>query len=59
LEILGADGGHIRDAQHEADGIEDVGLSGAVEAGDGVEALIPIVDVSARFGLEAASCGEL
>ena len=43
MEILGADSGHIRDAQHETDGIEDVGLPGAVEAGDGVEALIPII----------------
>lgn len=36
-EVAGADLGEILDSENEADGIEDVGFSGAVEAGDGVE----------------------
>jgi len=45
LEVLGADGGHVGDAQYEADCVQDVGLAGAIEAGDGVEAFIPIFSV--------------
>lgn len=33
----GADLLQVGDAEDEADGVEDVGLAGAVEAGDGVE----------------------
>ena len=36
-EVAGADLGEVLDSENEADGIEDVGFSGAVEAGDGVE----------------------
>lgn len=48
LEVLCADGGHVGDAQDEADGVEDVGLAGTVEAGDGVEALVPAPWLSAH-----------
>lgn len=37
LERGGAHLAEICDAEHEADGVEDVGLAGAVEPGDGVE----------------------
>lgn len=37
LERGGADLAEVGDAEHEADGVEDVGLAGAVEPGDGVE----------------------
>lgn len=37
LQVRGPDLLQVGDAQHEADGVEDVGLAGAVEAGDGVE----------------------
>lgn len=37
LERGGAHGAEVGDAEHEADGVEDVGLAGAVEPGDGVE----------------------
>jgi hypothetical protein len=37
LERGGAHLAQIGDAEHEADGVEDVGLAGAVEASDGVE----------------------
>lgn len=36
-EVAGADLWEVLDAQDEADGVEDVGFAGAVEAGDGVE----------------------
>lgn len=42
LQILCADGRHICYAQDEADGVQDVGLSTAVEASDGIEALVPV-----------------
>lgn len=48
LEVLCADGGHVGDAQNEADGVEDVGLAGTVEAGDGVKALVPAPWLSAH-----------
>jgi len=37
LERGGAHLAEICDAEHEADGVEDVGLAGAVKPGDGVE----------------------
>lgn len=37
LERGGAHLAQIGDAEHEADGVEDVGLAGAVETGNGVE----------------------
>lgn len=37
LERGGAHLAEVGDAEHEADGVEDVGLAGAVEPGDGVE----------------------
>lgn len=37
LERGGAHRAKVCDAEHEADGVEDVGLAGAVEPGDGVE----------------------
>lgn len=37
LERGGAHLAEVGDAEHEADGVEDVGFAGAVEAGDGVE----------------------
>lgn len=54
LEIGGPDLLQIGDAQHEADGIENVGLAGAVEAGYGVEEGIEARDYRPRrVGLEA------
>lgn len=54
LEVLRADGGEVGDAEDEADGVEDVGFSGAVEAGDGVEGFVPARDYGADgIGLEA------
>ncbi len=48
---------HLRqvlDAQHEADGVQDVGLAAAIEPGDGVEGLVKIRELHAlRVGLEA------
>jgi hypothetical protein len=41
LQVLCADRGHVGDAQHEADGVQDVGFAAAVEAGNRVEALVP------------------
>ena len=38
----------VGDAEEEADGVEDVGLAGAVEAGDGV-----------KLGVEAGDLGAL
>jgi hypothetical protein len=35
--------GEVGDAEDEADGVEDVGFAGAVEAGDGVEVGIEAV----------------
>lgn len=35
----------IGDAQHEADGIKNVGLAGAVEAGDGIEFAVKALDL--------------
>lgn len=37
--------GEVGDAEDEADGVEDVGFAGAVEAGDGVEVGIEAVGV--------------
>lgn len=54
LQVLRANRGHVGDAQHEADGVQDVGLATAVEASDGVEAFVPSRDHGAhRVRLEA------
>lgn len=36
--------GPISDAQHEADGVQDVGFTGAVESCNGIELWIPASD---------------
>ena len=41
LEILRPHSGHVGDSEDEAYCIEDIGLSRAVEASNGIEALIP------------------
>ncbi|PON56293.1 hypothetical protein PanWU01x14_183050, partial [Parasponia andersonii] len=48
LEIGSPDLLQIGDAQHEADGVEDVGLSGAVEARDSVEEWVETRDDGPR-----------
>ena len=47
LQRVGAHGREVADAEHEADGVEDVGLARAVEARDGVEEAVEAVDVDA------------
>ena len=42
-EVARADLGEVLDAEDEADGVEDVGFAGAVEAGDGVEVRVEAV----------------
>lgn len=44
LYILRPHGTHAGDTQDETYRVEDVGLSTAVEAGDGIEALVPTTD---------------
>jgi hypothetical protein len=44
LEVAGADLREVRDAEDEADGVEDVALAAPVEAGDGVELRVPPLD---------------
>lgn len=39
--------GQVGDAQKEADGVQDVGLAGAVKAGDGIEGRVEAVDFRA------------
>jgi hypothetical protein len=43
LEVLRADGAHVRNTENKANGIEDVGFTRAVEAGDRVERFVPRV----------------
>ena len=46
--------GEIGDAEQEANGIQDVGLAGAIETGDGIESRIEAVDLgSLAVGFEA------
>lgn len=40
-QVLSPNCRHVRDAKHETDGVQNVGLPAAVEAGDRVEALVP------------------
>lgn len=55
LEILGSHGRHVCDAEHEANGVEDVGFARAIKSSDCVEGRIPSRDDSAlAVGLEAA-----
>ena len=42
LQVGCAHLGQVRDAEHKADGVEDVGLAGAVEARDGVEVRVEL-----------------
>lgn len=45
--------GQVGDAQQEADGVQDVGLAAAIQAGDGVEQRVEPVDLRPlRVGLE-------
>jgi hypothetical protein len=41
LKVLCADRRHVRDTKHEANGIEDVRFTTAVQASDGVERFVP------------------
>lgn len=41
LEILRANRGHVGNAENEANGIQNIGLSTAVQAGDRVETFVP------------------
>lgn len=41
LEILRSDGTHICDSENETYGVEDIGLSAAVQASNRVEAFVP------------------
>lgn len=50
LKVLRAHCRHICDTQNEADGVQDVGLSAAIETSDGVEALVP-ASVSDRISV--------
>ena len=46
--------GHVSDAQHEANRVEDVGFARAIEAGNGVKRGVPPNDLGAnRVGFEA------
>jgi len=57
LERGGADLAEVGDAEHEADGVEDVGLAGAVEPGDGVEQRVePRHHRPPRVRLEPLEC---
>jgi hypothetical protein len=54
LQVGGAHLAQVRDAEHEADGVEDVRLAAAVQARDRVKGLVPSRDDCAlRVALEA------
>jgi hypothetical protein len=41
LKVLSSDRAHVRDAENEANGIENVGFARAVQAGDRIETFVP------------------
>lgn len=51
-EVAGANLGEVLDAEHEADGVENVWFAGAVEACDGVEVRVESVAVWGKGWLE-------
>ena len=56
LQVLRANRGHVRDTQHKAYRVQNIGFAATVQAGDGIEALVPVRSLVTVWVDGVASC---